>query len=431
MRLSAIKFENYKAFHGRQSLEIRPLTILIGRNSSGKSVVARLPLIIARGLSESAWDPVDLEFDGMDFGASFLDLIHGRSPHGAVGIGAKFTSKQGAEFVEFTATIQHIDEYRLQLIARFEIQGSGIPKTTLSWRGHNLMEEMAEYNFEQGLLVGRCLASFHGLFPHRIQIKELNGPGQLSLFDENSRIPDLKLKLSQALEHTTYLGPFRKEPLRVYRFPGGTVRNVGIGGAKAPELLAEDYSRRHGGVLRSVGDWFASHLGGWPLGIAEHKDTFSLVLTNPQKPSVEVNIADAGTGIAQVLPLVVQRFAEYADGSRNGLEIVEQPELHLHPGVHGDLADLYIDSLSKSSSQFIIETHSENFVLRIRRRVVEGKLDPKNVIIYWINDDNQAQRCVEAIHVLQNGDVDRWPSKIFAEDFEEVKAMRKAQEQNK
>jgi len=426
MRLSAITFENYKAFHEREVLEIRPLTILIGRNSSGKSVLARLPLLIARGLSETAWDPVDLEFDGIDFGASFLDLVHSRNPHGSISIGAKFIGSGDAEFVEFLATIQHFAEYRLQLITKFEIEGSIVPKTIFSWIGNNPLEEMAEYNFDQDQLRGKCLASFHGLFPFKVDIKE---PNNAAYQDGNkilSWIYDLKRELSQALQQMSYLGPFRKEPLRVYRFPGGSVRNMGIGGAKAPEFLV-DNSRRGGKVLRSVGDWFIGHLGGWPINIAEHGDTFSLVLTNPQKSSVEVNIADAGTGIAQVLPIIVQRYAQTGIDNKNGIEIVEQPELHLHPGVHGDLADLYIDALGESSSQFIVETHSENFLLRIRRRVAEGKLDPENVIIYWINDDNPMQRCVEAIHVLRNGDVDKWPSEIFAEDFEEVKAIRKAQ----
>ncbi|MCP4108064.1 MAG: ATP-binding protein, partial [Desulfobacteraceae bacterium] len=90
MKLTAISFENYKAFQKRESVEIRPLTILIGRNSSGKSIIARLPLQIAHSLSSRAESPLDLEFDGLSFGSSFTDMIHNRLPHGAVGIGANF-----------------------------------------------------------------------------------------------------------------------------------------------------------------------------------------------------------------------------------------------------------------------------------------------------------------------------------------------------
>jgi len=76
MKLSNLSFENYKIFQKRESIEVKPLTILIGRNSSGKSVISRLPLLIAHALSERANIPIELEIEGLDFGASFVDLIY-------------------------------------------------------------------------------------------------------------------------------------------------------------------------------------------------------------------------------------------------------------------------------------------------------------------------------------------------------------------
>ena len=49
MKLSKVSFENYKIFKRRQEMEIRPFTILIGKNNSGKSAAARFPLIVNRG----------------------------------------------------------------------------------------------------------------------------------------------------------------------------------------------------------------------------------------------------------------------------------------------------------------------------------------------------------------------------------------------
>jgi hypothetical protein len=89
MNLNAITFENYKAFATRQSLGVRPLTVLIGKNSSGKSVISRLPLLLGRSLSEQAISPMELAFEGLDFGSSTIDLIHNRIPHGAVSVGAE------------------------------------------------------------------------------------------------------------------------------------------------------------------------------------------------------------------------------------------------------------------------------------------------------------------------------------------------------
>src|SRR5262245_34720370 len=112
MLLESISFENYKAFDKKRSLRIRPITILIGKNSSGKSVLSRLPLLVARSLSDQARSPIDLAFDGLDFGSSTIDLIHNRAAHGAVGIGADFCdepegSEGAAHKVSFFATVQH------------------------------------------------------------------------------------------------------------------------------------------------------------------------------------------------------------------------------------------------------------------------------------------------------------------------------------
>ncbi|MCP4104073.1 MAG: AAA family ATPase [Desulfobacteraceae bacterium] len=423
MKLTAISFENYKSFQKRQSIEIRPLTILIGRNSSGKSVIARLPLLLAHALSDRAESPLDLECEGIDYASSFADFVHNRLPHGAVSIGAKFLEpkRKGTLFqkrkeIELSAKVQHFDEYKLQMVAQFELKYAEPFTIELIWAGTDPLEDNSLYRNE---ITGQnCQASFRGLLPFGVQ----NADKTALLL-----IEPLINEFQQLFESTTYLGPFRKEPKRIYRFPGGIVRRVGFGGERAPELLGHDFLRQKGKVLSAVGEWFSKHLGGWPLDLSHQGDMFSLVLRNPENPSMEINIADVGTGIAQVLPIVVQRQFEAVTGTKSSLEIVEQPELQLHPGAHGDLADLYVNAVQNSGISFIIETHSENFILRIRRRIAEEKLDPEKVIIYWINDEPGSVRNAEPIHIEADGEVDFWPTKVFAEDFEEVRAIRKAQ----
>ncbi len=170
----------------------------------------------------------------------------------------------------------------------------------------------------------------------------------------------------------------------------------------------------------------ARHLVGWDVGVSSRNETFSLVLRQHEDPAVEVNLVDCGTGLVQVLPIVVQRCFEAVNGTSGGLEIVEQPELHLHPAACGDVADLYIDATKETGTRFIIETHSETFLLRIRRRIAEGKLDPSHVVIYWISETPGSGSRIETIRVNQNGEMDNWPQGVFSEDFEELKAIRRA-----
>ncbi len=409
--ISSISIENYKTFPGRKSIEIRPLTILIGRNSSGKSVLARLPLLINRALSTSADAPFDLEFEGLDFGSSYTDLIHNHIKHGKFGVGAGFASESG-ERVKFWAEIQHFDEYKLLFVSRFEFRHSALPALVLRWTGKDPLKESRSYRI--GDSEKCCQVSFSGLLPRILQ--------GLTKEDMNS-INDSIESFSKNREKITYLGPFREDPQRSYRFPGGAPGSVGIRGTRAPELLADDFLRRGGKLLEAVGEWFAEHLGGWALDLSQHGDRFSLVMRNPEVSSVDVNIADVGTGIAQILPIVVQRRL----GGKSGLEIVEQPELHLHPAAHGDLADLYVEAVNETGDRFLVETHSENFLLRLRNRIASGTLDPRKVIIYWVNDSAGSGQGVRPIEIFEDGEVSDWPAGVFSEDFEEVRAIRAAQ----
>jgi hypothetical protein len=132
MELTGLSFDNYKAFAQREALELRPLTVLMGRNSSGKSAIARLPLLLARALSERAQSPVDLDIDGVDFGGSFVDLIHNRTPHGSIGLGATFVNDEGERY-EVWARVQHFSEFEMQVVSAFELRQAGDLILAFTW----------------------------------------------------------------------------------------------------------------------------------------------------------------------------------------------------------------------------------------------------------------------------------------------------------
>ena len=89
-----------------------------------------------------------------------------------------------------------------------------------------------------------------------------------------------------------------------------------------------------------------------------------LILTNESLN--EVSLADVGYGIGQVLPIVLTSMLR-----TNTIIAIEQPELHLHPKMQANLADLFIKSSKENGNMFILETHSEHIVLRLKRRQIE------------------------------------------------------------
>jgi hypothetical protein len=425
MKLTNLSYENYKTFSQRETIEIRPLTILIGRNSSGKSVIARLPLLLGTLLANLD-NSLELDLNGLDFGLSFSDLVHNRIPHGKVGMGA--TVSFNGQTLTYEIDLQYFDEYRLVQISRFLVTTDTL-KMTLLWQGRNPLEETNSQIYQWVETQQLCQVSFRGFWPWEIRPLPTDPPE--ACHQVQSVLQELNLLIAKGFKNVVYLGPFREEPQRFYRFPNTSVHNVGFRGRKTAELLGDDVLRHGGKVMAAVSRWFCEHLGGSPLDLIAQGEVFSLVLRKPDNPSVEINIVDVGAGISQVLPIVVQRQCELVRDKLSTFEIVEQPELHLHPGAHGEVADLYIEAIRKSQTHFLIETHSENFLLRVRRKIAEGLIDANQTICYWVNDNPKpGELFLQPIYIDSLGDVDQWPNGVFSEDFEEVRQIRKAQQKN-
>jgi predicted ATPase len=93
------------------------------------------------------------------------------------------------------------------------------------------------------------------------------------------------------------------------------------------------------------------------------------------------------------------------------------------------LADLYLAAVKRTSTRFLIETHSETLLLRLRRRIAEG-LDPATVAVYFV-DRVAGVSVARRIHIDADGNLDYWPTGVFSEDFEETRKLALAQRERR
>ena len=106
------------------------------------------------------------------------------------------------------------------------------------------------------------------------------------------------------------------------------------------------------------------------------------------------NIVDVGYGISQSLPILVDIMA--ANDRRSRLRrrertfLLQQPEVHLHPRGQAQLASLFIEAFKKRGNRFLIETHSDYIVDRVRISVRRGLLEPDDVSILYFEPDGNA-----------------------------------------
>ena len=172
-------------------------------------------------------------------------------------------------------------------------------------------------------------------------------------------------------------------------------------------------------LLRDVDQWFQRNLDHAGVDIDQAAFAFRLMET---RGDLAVNFTQSGRGRGLQSTLAVATLLlAIANGVKTSpLTIVEEPEAHLHPSVHGAMADLVIASALKS--QVIVETHSENFLLRLRRRIAEKQLSHRDVILYFVDEAHH----VREIALDEFGTTTDWPIGVFESDVEEARAIVEA-----
>lgn len=123
---------------------------------------------------------------------------------------------------------------------------------------------------------------------------------------------------------------------------------------------------------------------------------------------ISSNLIDVGYGASQAIPVI----AACLQGGVGPL-FVEQPEIHLHPRAQGELGDLLC--ATSIHRQVVVETHSPRIINRARILIAQGKLDPKHVVVNFVNRTKSGS-IFTTIPILQNGDFGvEWPEGFFDE----------------
>ena len=372
-----ISFANYKVFKSRQELELRPLTVLIGKNSAGKSAVAKLPYFLSEALKGRSEEVFLWNLNGVELGAEFRDLLYGRSPVGNL------------DFI-----LQN-DEEKLSVQIAAEVATGANPEV-VSWQwsdGHS------EHKKQRG-------DSYKGLTWSQAGGEVF--PKQLAFGAD-------------------YLGPVRSLPERIFSpEKKRKIERIGYGGESAYPLLYHSQLQASGILLQQVNGWYQQNFDGWGIRLNRDREPYYEVELT-WKNRLHINLRDVGEGMSQVLPVIVRAFMP---ADEDTLITIEQPELHLHPAAHGSLAQLFAERAKAGQGRYLIETHSENFVLRLRRLVAERKLSPSDLMIYFVDfDEESGSSSLNPIEVDEQGSVSNWPEHIFNESLDEAMAIRAAQVQ--
>lgn len=364
--LKEIFFKNYKAFKAKQEIEIKPITVIFGKNSSGKSSILKLLSMLSNAISHGLESEFSLTpKEHLSLGARFNDLfynhilsdLHLGLIYDNESVSAKMLVNDGA----FS-----IYNYEVKKDDRSEVRG--------------LSDECPNSLYDEV-----CMSALG------IQEKDL-------AFDVN------------------YIGPIRRQA--PYTISSASLKkrtDVGVCGEFTYEMLLNSYLKKDG-LFEKVSAWMKENLEGQELVMNDVNPTSGLYSLAIQRNGVQVNVADVGQGISQLLPIITESFINY---TRNTIVEIEQPALHLHPSAHATVAYRLASSAKETGIRYVIESHSENFLLGLRKNVVDKNTDftTDDVVIYYIHSDKAPFR-IEEIRILPDGTLTSWPTGVFDEGFE-------------
>lgn len=146
---------------------------------------------------------------------------------------------------------------------------------------------------------------------------------------------------------------------------------------------------------------------------------FSLLARNAQSGQTNF-LVNEGSGTNQVVTLLAKIF-------QPGKQFIciDEPEIHLHPGMVRSLAASFADMVSSDPKrQFLVSTHSEHFVQALMAKVAAGSLRPEDVKVYHLSI-TETGTAVEHQSINSKGQLEGGLSHFFAEELKSVKSFFK------
>ena len=231
-------------------------------------------------------------------------------------------------------------------------------------------------------------------------------------FTKNSENPFAALFLSQLAMSSSHLlsqlsqqkinhvSPLRAFPQRYYLLDKSIHHKKlnALDGTELAEILKNNPSiRKNINIL----------LAPFNIGIDVEKVNDIIHKIVVTQDSVRLELTDVGFGISQVLPILVQAYLS----PERSLTIIEQPEIHLHPNMQAWLTDALIDIAIVQNKRFLIETHSDALIRRVRLRILDSAsaLSDDDVKIYHLYRSEVKNRTLlEEIPINSDGDI-KWP----------------------
>lgn len=426
VRSLVLSVQGYKAIRNPGRLQIAPLTLISGVNSSGKSSFMQ-PFLIMKQTLESTFDPGALLLHGPNVKITDRSQIlsRGKSKYDVVsafsaGIEQEdrertVTFESGASGIDIRSDFIRAGKSAYTLREKLSQKESDDLRELLSKEAEAYVKILSSVATEENqswdlrVLRNRCFLDLEVAF---------SGSDRGFRFGIGDQVTQNN-KWIELLRGIIHVPGLRGNPERSYArsavgttFPGTFetyVASIVLNWAeKEPDKLAElSHSLEALGLT-------------WKI-VPRRLDDASVELMvgrmfHGQQGGAHdlVSVADVGFGVSQTLPVVVALQV-----ARPGqIVYIEQPEIHLHPRAQLALVESLV-SAAKRGVYVIAETHSALMLRGVQAAVAEGKLLPNELSLNWFGrDDETGYQTITPADIDSDGRLGEWPA-----DFDDVSSQ--------
>lgn len=409
-----LRLTNFKAWKDTGDLQLKPVTVLLGTNSSGKSTLIQ-SLLLLKQTVQSPDRTVHLNLGGdeindlFNFG-DFDDVLNqGAEPPRQFSIAFDFQRRDPGR----------IEQGQFECSYGKTSSGSVVVQTLTIQSGEHLFRVVRREKGAFSVFVDdevQPRAKGRHYAPERSIA--LSADAILAVDQQGKFAEDLSLALRRELESISYLGPLRRKPERDYPWNKTKPGDVGSDGRGAVDaLLASTLLRGddQNEVVIGVSRWLSRMKVAQKLEVRQQgrSNRYELVV---HRDGVACNLRDVGIGVSQVLPVLVLAYFAPVGSTI----ILEEPEIHLHPLAQSVLAELFVEVSRKRSVQFIVETHSEHLFRRLQTLVAGEKASSDRIAMYFVERQGKSAKA-RPLQLDPYGRVDGWPEGFFGDALGETR----------
>lgn len=426
--IDSISLRGFKSHRNTHDITLKPITLLAGGNSSGKSSLMQ-PLLLMKQTLETTFEPPPLHLGGPCLTIDSAEEMFWRGDDGER-LGFWSVGLHFGEFqvevtyghtqstlggIKLEKTCLSVDGFDEQILVRDELSHNlliaEIGKISRMWELASFAE--SSYSFRLSAIPGRCA---HILV--LIHLNPVHSPTQNQIIYNFLPYP-------HTIDSLIHLPGLRDGPERSYDVTGVSGRFPG----RFPEYTASllyHWQQKQDERLQGVVDDLRT------LGLA---DQLQAQKVNDRRVELRVsrriggaasdmvNLADVGVGVSQVLPIVVALRA----AGKDQIVHIEQPELHLHPRAEIALASLFV-AAARRGARLVLETHSSTLLRAFQAAVAEDDTGwvQQNLALHWFARDASGESKVTTAEVQADGSFGDWPVDLNLVEMEMTRRLLNA-----